>query len=204
MRILVVVDHEVVRKGVVSLLVKQPDFSTQLMQTQDQERQRIARELHDSAGQLVTALGIALGNIAEHKHGDIRLTKNVEDGQDLVQQLSQEIRIMSYLLHPPLLDDNGLSDAVRWYIEGLKERRGLDIQLSVSEDFGRLPQEIELALFRIVQECLTNVHRHSESKSAIICVSGIHDNIALGVEDNGKGNGRDQWIPLRCRNNRNA
>jgi PAS domain S-box-containing protein len=163
------------------------ELSAQLMQTQDQERQRIARELHDSAGQLVTALGLALGNIAEHKHGDIRLAKDVEDSQGLVQQLSQEIRIMSYLLHPPLLDENGLSDAVRWYIEGLKERSGLDIQLSVSDDFGRLPQEMELALFRIVQECLTNVHRHSDSKNATIRISRINDNIALEVEDNGKG-----------------
>jgi signal transduction histidine kinase len=82
--------------------------------------------------------------------------------------LSQEIRTTAYLLHPPLLDESGLSETLRWYIQGLKERSGLDITLVIPEDFGRLSREMELAIFRIVQECLTNVHRHSGSKVATV------------------------------------
>jgi signal transduction histidine kinase len=142
MRILVVDDHEVVRRGVASLL-----------------------------GQ-----------------NDPNIAKEVQDSEQLVQQLNKEIRTMSYLLHPPLLDENGLVEAVRWYVQGLKERSGLDIEMNVSGDeFGRLPHEMELALFRIVQECLTNVHRHSGSKTATIRMERAADGVGVEVEDQGKG-----------------
>jgi signal transduction histidine kinase len=115
------------------------------------------------------------------------LGTNISDSEQLVQQLSQEIRTMSYLLHPPLLDDTGLSGALSWYIDGLMERGNLDIQLSIPDDFGRLPREMELVMFRLVQECLTNIHRHSGSKSAVIRVAQEADGVVLEVCDEGKG-----------------
>ena len=163
------------------------DLSAQLMQVQDAERRHIARELHDSAGQIITALGLSLANVSQHAKQDPLLAKGVQDSQELVQQLNKEIRTTSYLLHPPLLDENGLSEAIRWYIQGLMERSSLDIELNTSEGFGRLPAEIELALFRIVQECLTNIHRHSGSKNARIRMTRNADVVSLEIQDEGKG-----------------
>src|SRR6266436_6694987 len=144
------------------------ELSNCLLTTQDDERRRIARELHDSAGQLITVLGMNLAGIAQRVGQNPSLSDTVEDTQNLVQQLSREIRTTSYLLHPPLLDENGLSEAIPWYLQGLAERSGLSTKLNISENFGRLPAEMELAVFRIVQECLTNIHRHSGSKTATI------------------------------------
>ena len=186
------------------------DLSSRLLQAQDQERRRIARELHDSAGQLLTALGINLARIAQRITSTTpALAKETVDSQQLVQQLSQEIRTMSYLLHPPLLDETGLSEAIRWYTQGLMERSGLDIQLTIPEDFGRLPREMELVIFRLVQECLTNIHRHSGSKSASIEISRQPGSVLLLVADEGKGISPErlaaiQVARLRSRNSRHA
>ncbi|MGC2260247.1 MAG: PAS domain S-box protein, partial [Candidatus Sulfotelmatobacter sp.] len=164
------------------------DLSVRLLQVQDEERRRIARELHDSAGQILTALGMNLSRVAQHARQDgFSLVKEAEDSQQLVQQLNQEIRTMSYLLHPPLLDETGLAEAVRWYIQGLSERNGLEIKLNVTENFGRLSREMELVMFRLVQECLTNIHRHSGSKSAVIHMTRHTDEVSLKVQDQGKG-----------------
>ena len=163
------------------------ELSSRLLQSQDDERRRIARELHDSAGQIVAALGMNLGSITRHIKQNPPLGRAVEESRELVQQLSKEIRTMSYLLHPPLLDENGLSEAIRWYMQGLMERSGLSIKLSISENFGRLPGEIELAVFRIVQECLTNIHRHSGSKTATVRLSRTAESVFLQIQDEGKG-----------------
>src|SRR6202007_1943693 len=112
---------------------------------------------------------------------------------ELVRQLSSEIRTMSYLLHPPLLEENGLSGAIRWYIEGLAERSGLNIELNVPPGFGRLPDDMEVAIFRIVQECLTNIHRHSGSKTATIQVTREPDKICVEVQDHGKGMSQERF-----------
>jgi len=163
-------------------------FSQRLMKIQDEERRHIARELHDSAGQLLAALGMNIARIAQHaKENSLQLAEDADDSQRLVQQLSQEIRTMSYLLHPPLLDETGLSEALRWYCQGLMERSGLDISLSIPKDFGRLSREMELVMFRLVQECLTNIHRHSGSKNAVIRVAREEESICLEVHDEGKG-----------------
>ena len=94
---------------------------------------------------------------------------------------------MSYLLHPPLLDEVGLAEALRWYTQGLMERSKLDIKLTILDDFGRLPRDMELVMFRLVQECLTNIHRHSGSKTALITIQRQTDSIALDIKDEGKG-----------------
>jgi PAS domain S-box-containing protein len=163
------------------------ELSNRLLQTQDDERRRIARELHDSAGQIVTALGMNLASITPHIGQNPLVGNPVEESQALVQQLNKEIRTLSYLLHPPLLDETGLAEPLRWYIQGLRERSGLDISLTIPDDFGRLSREMELAIFRIVQECLTNVHRHSGSKNAVIRISREAGGVSLEVQDEGKG-----------------
>jgi PAS domain S-box-containing protein len=163
------------------------ELSNRLLQTQDDERRHIARELHDSAGQLIAALAMNLAGIAQHAKQNPAQGKIIEDSQNLIQQLNSEIRTTSYLLHPPLLDEAGLPQAIEWYQQGLKDRSALDLQLAISEDFGRLPADLELTIFRIVQEALTNIHRHSGSKTATIRLSRTADAVLLEVEDHGKG-----------------
>ena len=160
-----------------------------MLVTQDEERRRIARELHDSAGQSLAALkGIDLARMeADMKHNPSLLAKSINDAQDRIRLLSQEIRTTSYLLHPPLLDEMGLSSALRWYTEGLAERSGLNIKLSVADDLQRLAPELELTIFRLVQECLTNIHRHSGSKTAQIRVARELNKIYVEVQDQGHG-----------------
>ena len=162
-------------------------LSHRLLQIQDDERRHIARELHDSAGQIVVALGMNLASIARHAKQSPPLEIPLKECQELVQQLNREIRTMSYLLHPPLLDQNGLPEALRWYIQGVKERSGLDISLSIPEDFGRLSPEMELVIFRVVQESLTNIHRHSGSKIAMVRVDREPGSVSLKVRDEGEG-----------------
>ena len=139
-----------------------------------------------------------LASIARQARQDApQLVNDAEDGEQLVQQLSQEIRTMSYLLHPPLLDENGLPEAIRWYTEGLKERSGLDISLNIPEDFGRLSREMELVMFRLVQECLTNVHRHSGSKKAVIRLACEAESVSLVVQDEGKGMSTEKLVEIQ-------
>ena len=163
------------------------DLSNRLLRSQDDERRRIARELHDSAGQVITALGMSLANIGKHVTRDSQLARGVQDSQELVQQLSKEIRTTAYLLHPPLLDENGIPQAIRWYVQGLAGRSDLKIELCISEGFGRLPGEVELALFRIMQECITNIHRHSGSNKATIRIVRTAESVSLDIQDEGKG-----------------
>lgn len=155
---------------------------------QDEERRHIARELHDSAGQTLTVLGMSLAQLSQDVGGAApEIGKKVEGAEELVQQLHREIRTTSYLLHPPLLDESGLSSALGAYVQGLSERSELKVNLEIAENFGRLPSEMELAIFRFVQECLTNVHRHSGSTAAWIRISLERERIQVEVKDEGKG-----------------
>jgi signal transduction histidine kinase/DNA-binding response OmpR family regulator len=164
------------------------ELSWQLLHTQDEQRRHIARELHDSAGQTLAVLGMSLGSLAEHARGQRpEFKQSLEDANELIQQLTKEIRTMSYLLHPPLLDENGLPAALSWYISGLADRSGLDISFNISAEFGRLPGDMELTIFRLIQECLTNIHRHSSSKTAVIQVLRESDRVLVEVRDQGKG-----------------
>jgi two-component system sensor histidine kinase UhpB len=164
------------------------DLSGRLMESQDVERRHIARELHDSAGQTLAALGMQLARISEDaKKNPAQIAKDIEDAEGLVQHLTQEIRTTSYLLHPPMLDEVGLSSALSWYVQGLAERSGLEIDLKVSENVGRLPSDMELLIFRLVQESLTNIHRHSGSKTAQIRIEREESAAHVKVEDQGKG-----------------
>jgi PAS domain S-box-containing protein len=176
------------------------DLSRRLMLAQDEERRRIARELHDSAGQNLAALGMSLTRIEDDaRRNPTRLANSIKDARDLLQDLNTEIRTTSYLLHPPMLDENGLSSALRWYIDGLTERSGLNIELNLQEDLGRLSPEVELAIFRLVQECLTNIHRHSGSKTAAIRIVRDSDKIRAEVQDRGKGMSQERLAEVQNR-----
>ena len=168
--------------------VRIADEMTLLMKAQDEERRRIARELHDSAGQTLTVLGLSLAQLVERAQVIApELAKEGKEIERVVQQLHREIRTTSYLLHPPLLDECGLASAVNWYVEGLARRSGIAIELDFADTFGRLPSEMELAIFRFVQECLTNIHRHSGSKTAAIRIFVEAESLHAEVSDEGKG-----------------
>jgi PAS domain S-box-containing protein len=174
------------------------DLSGRLMLAQDEERRRIARELHDSAGQNLAALGMTLAGLEnDAKRDPRRLSKSIKDAEDLVQVLTQEVRTTSYLLHPPTLDESGLSSALHWYTDGLVERSGLSIELNIPDDLERLAPEVELAIFRLVQECLTNIHRHSGSKTAAIRIAREPDKIYVEVQDHGKGMSQERLAEVQ-------
>ena len=163
-------------------------LSGRLLRMQDDERRRIARELHDTAGQLLVALNLTLVPVEEALlRNDSDLARQVTAGLRLVDELSRDLRTMSHLLHPPLLDEAGLHSAVRWYVEGFAERSKIEVDLHLDPQVGRLPAEFETAIFRIVQECLTNIHRHSGSSSASVAITRDAHNIKLEICDRGKG-----------------
>lgn len=163
-------------------------LSQRLLQAQDEERRRVARELHDSAGQTLTVLSMGLAQLAQKAARSAPgLATDAEMIEETVRQLHREIRTTSYLLHPPLLDEAGLNSALNWYVQGVTERSGLKITLDISEAVGRLPREMELGVFRLVQECLTNIHRHSGSPTASICIAREPDQVTIEVRDQGKG-----------------
>ena len=164
------------------------DLSTRLLQAQDDERRRVARELHDSAGQILAGLSLELATIAKSSPENAPLiAEAIEHSQQLVVELTEGIRTMSYLLHPPLLDETGLEEALRCYVRGLGERSGLEVALEIPGDFERLSSEAELVIFRIVQEALTNIHRHSHSRTALIRIGRDATSVSVEVQDCGQG-----------------
>lgn len=162
-------------------------LSKRLLELQDNERRHIARELHDSVGQELTAAKMML-DIASRSNDILELKKNLNEAQSTVDQAIRQVRSMSYLLHPPMLDETGLASALKWYVEGLDKRS--TIQASVQIDptnFPRVKPEIESAVFRIVQECLTNVIRHSEGTKACVSLTLRDGHLSASVCDDGKG-----------------
>jgi PAS domain S-box-containing protein len=165
------------------------ELSGRLLRLQDEERRRMARELHDSTAQTLSALSLNLALVKQRAGSffDARASKSFEEALHLADQASREIRTFSYLLHPPMLDEAGLPYALRWYVDGFVDRTKIQVDLEASEDLGRLPSDVETALFRIVQECLTNIHRHSGSRTARIQVRHEDHQVRLEVADTGKG-----------------
>jgi PAS domain S-box-containing protein len=178
--------------------VRIADDMTRLMKAQDEERRRIARELHDSAGQTLAVLGMSLAQLVRRAEGTApELAKEGTAIEAMVQQLHREIRTTSYLLHPPLLDESGLASALTLYVEGLAERSHVAITLDVADNVGRLPSDMELAIFRLVQECLTNIYRHSGSKTALIRVARQGESIRAEVRDHGKGISPERLLEIQ-------
>ena len=163
------------------------DISARLLGLQDEERRKIARELHDSVGQLLAGLSMNLTAVRADIEQLTRTASTLTDSEALVQEMSKEVRTISHLLHPPLLDEAGLISALRWYVDGFAQRSNIKVDLNCPEDFGRLSREMETAIFRVVQECLTNIHRHSESTVAKIRFRQSDGQVLVEVEDKGKG-----------------
>jgi PAS domain S-box-containing protein len=163
-------------------------MAARLVRSQEDERRRLSRELHDSTGQNLVALKMNLGTLRKSMPGmppDAQET--VAQSEQLAEECLREVRTLSYLLHPPLLDERGLGSALRMYAEGFAERSGIVTVLEIPEEFSRLPQEIELAGFRVVQECLTNVHRHSGSPTAKIRLHRTDSALTVEVSAEGRG-----------------
>ena len=162
-------------------------LSTQLLRYQDQERRRIARELHDSTAQMLAALSINLNRLQRSRLEPQRKEALLAESIDLAAASSKEIRTLTYLLHPPSLDEIGLVGALQAYVQGFQQRTGIAVELSIPPDFGRLESSLELTLLRILQEGLANVHRHSGSPTARIELERRDDQIHLLLQDRGKG-----------------
>lgn len=162
-------------------------LTARLLNLQDEERRRIARELHDNAGQALAALAMNLDAVTKDLERLVRTAGTVADSAVLVRQMSDDIRTMSYLLHPPLLDVTGLASALKWYIDGFAERSKIAAELEYTKDLGRLSRELETAIFRLVQECLTNIHRHSGSPTAAIRIARSDGYVQVEVRDTGIG-----------------
>jgi PAS domain S-box-containing protein len=167
---------------------KEAELAARLLQLQDEERRRIARELHDGVGQLLAAVGMNVAQVVGEKDKlSPAAARSAEDMWHSVERASAEIRTVSYLLHPPMLDEIGLPTALRWYADGFAERSKLKVTVEMTDDFPRLIQDYELSLFRIAQECLTNIHRHSGSLTAFIRLAREGGKIDLEIRDEGKG-----------------
>lgn len=161
----------------------------QLLSAQDEERRRLARELHDTTAQSLVALTMSLAALKESASPALgeQHRKALTESAQLAEECAKEIRTFSYLLHPPLLDEAGLRAAIEWYVSGFSARSGVEIELDLCAEPVRLPREAALALFRVVQESLSNVRRHSGSRSARITLHQAQDQVLLEISDQGRG-----------------
>ncbi|HUO15479.1 MAG TPA: sensor histidine kinase [Verrucomicrobiae bacterium] len=159
-------------------------LSARILSLQDEERRHIARGLHDSLGQYLSALKLDLDTFTP---ADARQTKMIAECSDIVQQCLTETRTISHLLHPPLLDERGFSSATRLYVDGFSRRSGVSVKLDLPDSETRLPHNVEIALFRAVQEALTNIHRHSGASAVDIYLAVGAAETRLTIKDNGKG-----------------
>jgi signal transduction histidine kinase len=159
-----------------------------LLRAQDQERRRIARDLHDVTVQNVAAIRADLGSVKkEAPNLESGAEDLLQEGVTLCDEVIKELRTLSYLLHPPFLDDAGLVPALQWFVRGFIQRSEINVDLLIENDIGRLPAEIETALFRVVQESLTNIHRHSGCRNAVISLAKHEDTVVLQIKDDGHG-----------------
>ncbi|HXN17655.1 MAG TPA: histidine kinase [Candidatus Binatus sp.] len=163
-------------------------LSGQLLQAQDEERRRVARELHDSAGQYLSAIQMNISAVAsELTNASESVRALLDDTASLVERCTSEIRTISYLLHPPLLDELGLTSALSWYVEGFSKRSGIEITLDLPATAARFSPEVETAVFRVIQQSLANIHRHSGSKVAHIRLNNHADRLEFEISDEGSG-----------------
>jgi PAS domain S-box-containing protein len=159
------------------------NLSLHLLRTQDEERRRIGREIHDSLGQYLSVIKMKLDSMSSSSDA----TEEVTECAKLVEGCIKEVRTLSYLLYPPMLEELGLGSAISWYLEGFSKRSGIKTSFDIPKDFGRLNRDAELVLFRVLQESLTNVQRHSGSTTVDIRISHTDNVVTLLVTDHGKG-----------------
>jgi PAS domain S-box-containing protein len=166
-------------------------LSLRLLRTQDQERRRIARELHDGVGQYLAGISMTLESLKTGATASpASIARKIEEATQSTEACISEVRTMSHLLHPPLLEELGLASAARWFVEGFAARSGISTDLRIPEDLSRLGDEIEIVLFRVLQESLTNIYRHSGSKTAIVEIAADSQQAWLEVRDQGNGSGQ--------------
>jgi two-component system NarL family sensor kinase len=173
------------------------NLSQRLLRVQDDERRKLARDLHDSTGQTLAALKISISFLEEKCKQDPSTLSLVCDVAALADQAIEEIRTTSYLLHPPLLDEVGFPSAAEWYIEGFAKRSGINVTLDLATAGERLPMTIEIALFRVLQESLTNVHRHSAAERASVSFQREAVTAILEIRDFGRGIPAERLARLR-------
>ena len=163
-------------------------LNARIITLRDEERRHIARELHDSVGQLLAAISMNSAAVEAESHKlSADAARRLSENAAMVGEASKQIRTISYLLHPPLLDEAGLASALRWYVEGFSERSKIDAKLDIPREFAGLSKDMELAIFRVVQECLTNIHRHARSPTARIHIVQDDSCLRVEIEDAGKG-----------------
>jgi PAS domain S-box-containing protein len=176
---------------------QQAELTANIQRMQDEERRRIARGLHDSVGQLLVAISMNIASITDESDKlSPRVAKLISDNASLVNQITDEIRTISHLLHPPLLDEVGLPSAIRWYADGFSQRSNIQTTVDIPRQFQRLSPEMEIAIFRVVQECLTNIHRHSGSPSCSIKIVQDADRLRIEVKDSGRGIPKSKLLTL--------
>jgi signal transduction histidine kinase len=163
------------------------ELSLHLLATQDEERRRIGRDLHDSLGQYLAVLKMKLDSIAAAVGKKEQVAEDVHQCVRLTEDSIKEVRTVSYLLYPPMLEEMGLKSAIPWYLDGFSARSGIKTTFTAGADFDRLPRDRELALFRVLQESLTNVHRHSASRTAEVRLLATDGMGILEIEDHGRG-----------------
>lgn len=161
-------------------------LSLRLLRSQEEERRRIARDLHDSLGQYLSVLKMRLDSMSSSGLTNGR-SRDVADCAELTDQAIKEVRTISYLLYPPMLEELGLRSAISWYLDGFAKRSGIRTSFTIPPRFGRLESDLELVLFRVLQESLTNIHRHSGSETAEVELQREGENAVLRVSDRGKG-----------------
>ena len=164
------------------------ELSRRLLRAQDQERRRLARELHDSTGQLLVTLTVNLSLLkSEVETVNPRVEQLISEVNSTAQEINRQLRTLSYLLHPPLLDEAGLVSALEWYIDGFTRRSDIQVTLDVPASLERYAPDMEITIFRIIQESLTNIHRHSGSKTALVRIIHDSEQVRLEIVDQGKG-----------------
>ena len=162
-------------------------LSAKILELQDKERRRVARELHDSVGQYLAVLRMNLDRLKDDDPRLVRDSALLSETLEVADTAIAEVRTISPLLHPPMLEEIGLGDAIIWYIEQFSKRSGMKVTINVPDKFERLPRAIELGLFRALQESLTNAHRHAGAQNIEVTLSRVNRNVILVVADNGKG-----------------
>ncbi len=162
-------------------------LSSELLRSQDYERRWIARELHDSTAQLLAGLNMNLCGLRDLEPNESANRELLTDSIDLASKCSREIRTLSYLLHPPLLEDMGLASALETYAEEFRRRAGIEVEVRISPDFGRLTRDVEATIFRIIQEGLANIYKHSGSPIAVIKLERSYDQVLMELLDRGCG-----------------
>jgi signal transduction histidine kinase len=192
--------HSQLESLVLQRTVALQNLSQRLLKVQDEERRRVARDLHDSTGQTLAALKMSIATLEQRLKQNQCTAEALSEIASLADQALQEIRTTSYLLHPPLLDEAGFNSAAQWYVDGFGKRSGINVRLDLAAKRDRLPITIETAFFRVLQESLTNVHRHSGALEVSIRLQYQAATVVLEIRDCGRGIPMETLTRLRDAN----